>query len=180
MIYFENDVQTIGKWCFGATPKTNLKKIIIGRNVTKIEGAFNAGNTFGFDVIIDSDNPNFIAENGIIYNRDKTNIIATYKIFSGTLSIPSTVTTIENDAFYDQGISELNFSGKIKKLQSSAFSSCNRLKKVTIPSSIESISSSCFEQCSNINEVIIDKKSGSVSGSPWGVTKGARVIKWKD
>ena len=30
----------------------------------------------------------------------------------------------------------------------------------------------------HLDEVIIHKKEGSVTGSPWGVAKGERAIKW--
>lgn len=87
---------------------------------------------------------------------------STFQGYTGLTSveIPSTVTTILNQAFYRcSGISVVGLVGcggielpnTLTSIQSTAFSQCTGLTSVTIPSSVTSIGDSCFNGCTHLS-----------------------------
>lgn len=104
--------------------------------------------------------------------------------------IPSTVTTIGNDAFYDcVPMTSISFPSSVKRIEQNAFRGCTGLKNVdfnqvtslanyafencgletlTIPASLTSISSSSFWGCpASLNEITVDP-GNSYYSSPNG------------
>lgn len=84
-------------------------------------------------VTVDSSNPNFTAENGILYNKDKTSLIACVPEPSGTLAVP----------------------GNVKDIANGALANCNKLTNITIPQGVTSIGNSVFKNCGNLESVAI-------------------------
>ena len=78
------------------------------------------------------------------------------------ITIPSTVTSIGNDAFYDcSNLQTVIFDGdsQLQSIGSYAFSWCSKLTDITIPSSVTSIGDNAFNRCSNLQTVIFDGDS---------------------
>ena len=65
------------------------------------------------DITVDEDNPYFCAENGVLYNKNKTKLVC-YPTATGTYSIPDYVTSVAMYAFYG----------------------CQGLQKMTVPTSV--------------------------------------------
>ena len=162
---------------------TNLTHLSLGDNVKTISPFFIYDSKIT-NLTINENNPNYIVENNILYNKDRTQgkkelILPIYPL--GTIEnfeIPDGVTKIGDGAFHGQ-----NKMKSIKILETvteigNAFNYCNSLTKIEIHSSVIKIALSCFANSPNINEVIIHKEKGSIEGSPWGLIKGERAIKW--
>lgn len=79
------------------------------------------------DIHVDTGNTIWSSVDGILYDKDKTNIILCPRAKSGEISIPNTVTEIGD----------------------SAFSGCSKLESITIPDKITKIGNSVFRNCSN-------------------------------
>ena len=117
----------------------SLTSITIPADVTAIEyGAF-----FGCSSLtainVDSGNAVFSSDNGLLYNKAKTELLYCPNGKTGSITVPSGVTFIGNFAF--QG--------------------CGGVTKVTIPASVTGISSASFENCSSLTAISV--KSGNTS-----------------
>ena len=72
------------------------------------------------------------------------------------LSIPSSVTSIGNRAFYGcSGLISVTIPDGVTSIGSSAFRGCSGLTSVTIPSSVTSIGNYTFQHCSSLTSVTI-------------------------
>ena len=174
-IILPNSLKSIGTQVF-----TNCKKIEeikIGPNVDSIDPLFKYGNYTG-KVTIDKDNPNFIIENDILYNKDKTKLLKVLYWIEGEFYIDENVQQIGNLAFHSQyGMTDINIPKSVKEIQNS-FNYCSGLVEVNIPNNVEKIHQSTFGQCHKLERINVDKEKDSISGAPWGAIKGMRVVKW--
>ncbi|MCQ2523970.1 MAG: leucine-rich repeat protein [Lachnospiraceae bacterium] len=92
-----------------------------------------------------------------------------------TVSVPSAVKTISQEAFADnENIVNLDLPAGLKKISYAAFSGCNHLKKVNIPDSCEEISTAAFSNCTSLSRVTIGKGLTSLGN---GVFVGCNKLK---
>lgn len=130
------------------------------------------------EIKIDQENTMFTVENGIIYNKNKTEImaVATYK---EKITIASGITKIPNYAFYQRNkLKSILIPQTVTYIGNEAFLGCTGLTKIEIPNSINTIGVNCFSNTPNLKEIIIHKEKDSISGSPWGSNYGERAIIW--
>ena len=94
--------------------ENNLKKIEIPETVTEISGsAFENMNKLK-EINVNKNNPKYSSEDGILYNKDKTTLIRVPKGRNKDVTIPETVTKIEEDAFYYcEQITKVEMSNKV-------------------------------------------------------------------
>lgn len=109
-------------------------------------------------VVIDKDNPYCSYEDGVFYNKDKTEIIGViHSIFNKSeMEIPDSVTTIRENAFY--GCSELTSitfgeASACITIGASAFSMCDALKNIKLPKTLETIEEQAFKWCSALEKI---------------------------
>ncbi|MDE6079096.1 MAG: leucine-rich repeat protein, partial [Duncaniella sp.] len=75
---------------------------------------------------------------------------------SSHISIPSSVTSIGEDAFYGcKSLSSVSIPSSVTTIEDSTFSDCKSLKSVIIPSSVTSIGNSAFYDCESLESVSI-------------------------
>ena len=73
-----------------------------------------------------------------------------------SVNIPSTVTAIEDSAFYDcTSLSSINIPNSVETIGESAFYNCASLNNVVIPELITTIKPSTFEGCSQLDSINI-------------------------
>ncbi len=76
------------------------------------------------------------------------------------VSIPSTVTAIEDSAFSDCRLLEKVFiPDSVTKIEIYAFLNCFKLQSVTIPASVTELGYGVFSNCTMLNSVIFDENS---------------------
>lgn len=155
----------------------NYKKIHIGKNTSDISPTFKVLNYNGI-VEIDSNNKYYTIKDNILYSKDeKTLVCALYRI-TGKLEIAKGVEKIKRWAFDAQSMDEVIIQEGLKIIENAAFSQCDRLKKIEIPSSVTTIGADCFERCSSLGSIEINKEKGSIEGSAWSCPMGERAVKW--
>ena len=105
----------------------------------------------------------------ISYNRsgtsnDKLGNFAFYGCSGLTsLTIPSSVTSIEGYAFYRcSGLTSLTIPSSVTSIGGSAFEGCSRLTSLTIPSSVTSIKGRAFYGCSGLTSLTIPSSVTSI------------------
>ncbi len=80
---------------------TGLTSVTIPDSVTSIEGNFVKNCPSLTSIIVDATNPNFTSQNGILFNKTFTRLIAFPGTFVGSYNLPDTVTTIDESVFYN-------------------------------------------------------------------------------
>jgi hypothetical protein len=109
---------------------------------------------------VEGSNTAYSAQDGILYNKAKTTVVQVPIMKSGTLNLPSTLTSIGSYAFADcSGLTSVTIPGSVTSIGSYAFYACSGLTSVTIPGSVTSIGEYAFAGCSNLISVIFGVES---------------------
>ena len=121
--YRDKGLIVLDGWAYGYKGSDENVTITFDETVKNItdEAFKNRSNVVAFEV--DADNPYLLSENGVLFTKDKTELIAAIANNIGSeYAIPDTVEIIHSDAFYN----------------------CNSLWKITIPASVKSIGTDAF------------------------------------
>ncbi len=110
---------------------------------------------------VNTDNTNYTSEDGILYNKDKTELIQCPEGKTGDIEIPSSVTSIGDSAFSDCSLSSIKIPSSVTSIGDSAFSGCS-LSSIEIPNSVTSISDSTFSSCYDLNSIKIPSSVTSI------------------
>ena len=155
-IAIPNSVKSIGDRAFLRCE--SLQEISIPSSVTHI-----SGNPFsGCNCIVKSFSKHFIFENNVLYNADKTTLIA-FISEQETFIIPNSVTSIGNSAFYGcTSLREISIPNSVTSIGDHAFSFCRSLQEISIPNSVTSIGNSAFADCHSLREISIPNSVTSI------------------
>lgn len=144
---------------FTDTKEKTVKKITVPATVTDIDThAFYC--VMGLEEIsVDSKNASFISEEGVLYSKDKKNILA-YPIerSAETFEIPGTVTSLQNSRFaFCANLKSIKIPDSVTKIGDYVFQSCNGLTEIEIPDSVTQMGSSVFLGCTNLKTLTLPK-----------------------
>ncbi len=154
-VILPNSLETIGKDAFADCE--NLNKITIGSNTRYIkEGAFSNCSSLE-ECVIGSENIWFTVEDQIIYNKDKTCLVA---MLGGrtdaTYTMPSTVTQMEAFSCYGNlYLEQVSLSSNLESISPYAFANGKLLSQVSIPYSVKEIEMCAFADCKNLEDITI-------------------------
>lgn len=106
-------------------------------------------------ISVSADNKSFCAENQVLFNRDKTVLVAAAAI-SGSYSVPNTVRQMGDYAFaFGTGLTEISLPAALEQLPEGAFYGCTGLKKVTFAAGLQVIGSCAFQDCAALETVTL-------------------------
>ena len=115
-------------------------------------------------IVVDERNTNYCSVDGVLFNKEKTTIIAYPAGRQGGFAIPDGVTTIGVWAFiHCAGLTSMHIPEGVVNINEGAFEGCVGLTSVIIPDSVLSIDCSAFRRCSNLTSVTIGKNVKSIS-----------------
>ena len=142
-----DSVTSIGNCAFSFCE--SLTSITISKSVVTI-----IGNPFsGWTGVLHNESKAFIYEDNVLFNNDKTTIIA-YRAKETDYIIPDSVVDVGVHAFGCSSLKSINIPDSVTSIGEGAFESCYSLKDITIPNSITSIGDCTFGDCDNLNTQI--------------------------
>lgn len=107
-------------------------------------------------IVVAPDHPTLSSEKGILYNKDKSEIIRVPLAFKGTFKFLSSVKKIGRSAFQDcKGLTNIEFPSNVTEIGAYAFDECTGLTNLVIPSHIKSVGNNAFSYCHNLTNVEI-------------------------
>ena len=179
-IVIPSSVTSIGKGAFSFC--YSLSEIVIPSSVTSIgKGAFFScssliyisipksviclnGNPFTrWNSKLECLSPNFVYEDDILFNKDKSRIISFRKQNIKSYVIPSSVTSIGDSAFsWCDSLSEIVIPSSVTSIGKGAFSYCDSLSEIVIPSSVTSIGNNAFSGCRSLSDIVIPSSVTSI------------------
>lgn len=170
-----NGVKKLAKGAFDKAVK--LRNVLLGPSVDTIEdGAFGGNNDLAaFDV--DPANPNYAADNGVIYTKNKEELVLFPAGKAGEYTTLPTTKKIRNRAFYyAQKVTKVTFNSNLEVIDNDAFQATTKLENITFeaPAKIKTIGTFAF-QGSGITELNIPASLQVVSWSAFGSTKLKKV-----
>lgn len=149
-----NGLTDIGIRAFERCP--SLKNIIIPSSVTSI-GNFAFNGCYSLKSIeVAEDNSNYTSEDGVLFNKNKSNLICCPGGKAGEYTIPDFVTSMSSGAFSScRSITKVVIPNTITSIPYGAFTQCYALTDVVIPNSVTSIEDSAFKECSSLANITI-------------------------
>ncbi len=154
-IAIPNSVISIGDRAFSYC--YSLTSITIPDSVINIgDGVFsNCTNLTSLE--ISKSNPKYSSIENIIYNKDKTTLVA-YSAGKkeAEFSIPNSVTSIRDYTFYGcRSLVSIKIPNSVTSIGNQAFWNCSKLTSITIPDGVTNIGNSTFSYCSSLTSITI-------------------------
>lgn len=88
------------------------------------------------EIQVDENNPCYTSEDGVLFSKGKTTLIACPPGMTGNYTAPETVRQIGSYAFADSALSSIVLQDGVLGIGDSAFSSCTHLTSIVLPPSI--------------------------------------------
>ena len=134
----------------------SLTSINIPESVTSIgESAFGWCESLG-SITVSEKNQNYTSVDGVLFNKDKTELVCCPVTKEGDYIIPDSVTSIGVSAFACcRSLTSISIPNGVKSIGWYAFDSCSSLTSIILPNSVTSIGDAAFEDCYFIDTIII-------------------------
>ncbi|MCM1268751.1 MAG: leucine-rich repeat protein [Bacteroidales bacterium] len=168
-----HSVEVIENAAFSGCP--SLSEVSIGVGLKSLgNGAF-AGDYSLASVDFDSSNPDFVCDDGAIYNKKGQDVL--YQVLAGrkgsSYSMPVSVDKIRPYAFWgDYNLEDVIISSNVPEITGYAFSNCKNLKEVSIPYSVKTIDMKAFEDCVRLRQITIPISVSAIHATAFdGCTK---------
>lgn len=168
------NIKSIGKNAFYGTP--DLEQVMIPEGVTSI-GSYAYGEcrkvksvsipssvdsigTGAFTFITDIESITVAADNPIYDSRNNCNAIiktASNILLLGCQNtvIPEGIVTIADQAFCGASMLEFSVPEGVTRLESQAFSRCEKMQRISLPESVNFIGNSAFFTCYKLEDIVI-------------------------
>ncbi len=156
----------------------SIESIYIPASVTDIDSCVFSECDNLKTIEVDINNKKFTAEDGVLFNKNKTELLR-YPVFKDETKyiVPESVATFDYYAFEDCiNIEEVIIKGNITSLGSCLFQDCKNLKRVEFLGRLSAICNSAFENCVNLSEITIPESVKSIEFWAFRNCQSLRVI----
>ena len=176
-VVIEEGVTSISEWAFYNC--VYLESVTIPKSVTRIEAnafseCFMLSNVFipenvvtidtsAFwncnnltDIDVDPKNQYYASVNGMLTNKDQTELLLCPGGKMGSLSVPDGIVSVGWSAFYNCGsLTDVTVSNDVRSIGSWAFVGCASMKSIRLPDQLELIDDHAFYYCTQLENITI-------------------------
>ena len=151
-ISIPSSVEIIGDLAFEGC--SGLTSINIPEGVTTI-GARAFEGCSSLNISVNGNKTKYSSVNGMLLDKEKTILIA-YPSAKGTVTVPTSVTTIGEYAFDGcSGLTSISIPSSVTSIGSLAFKGCDSLTSISIPEGVTTIGDGTFSGCSGLTSISI-------------------------
>jgi len=164
-------VTSIGDWAFGDC--LSLSSNVIPESVVNLNG-----NPFcRWNGELKCLSPYFIYDNKVLFNKDKSKIIAFRDKKAKSYAIPDYVTSIGDSAFKCcESLRSIVIPDSVTSIGDGAFRDCSSLTDIAIPDSVTSIGNNAFKFCFSLRSIIIPDGVTSIGNNAFGWCESLKSI----
>ena len=139
-------VKTIGNYAFANC--IGLTHVHLGKSVETIgENVFLNSDSLT-SITVDEENPYFMVEDGVLYSKDKRELLYCPKNFSGIYRVAEEVKRIGKSAFRNcNQLTEIVLPEGLEVIGDTAFYGCTQLKQISLPKSVSQIGAYAYKGC---------------------------------
>ena len=160
----KNNLQRIGDYAFLGCSK--IEELTLPSTLTEIVQSAFVGCTGLRNITVEECNPNYLTEDDVLFNRQKTKLI----LFPAqcdkiSYKIPVTVSTIAPGAFSGCKLKHLTLPPTLTKIGESWLGGLEQLESIDIPSSVTTIGLGALSGCSSLQELYVPDNVRSIDRS---------------
>ena len=110
-------------------------------------------------IMVDDANPQYSSDGKVLFNKDKSKLIAAWVNNIKDYSVPASVSSIEKNAFYyNSSLTSLNASSSLTSVGNEAFYHCVNLTSIELSSEVTTIGMSAFVGCAKLTSFAFPSK----------------------
>lgn len=133
-----------------------ITKIIIPNSFIGLTTNYSA---FGYNLALNAfevgeNNRFFQAVDGVLYNKDMTQLMMVPSAMTGKYDIPNTVKTINGYAFTFSQLSDITIPNSVIDIMPYAFTYASNIEYIEIPDSVLTVGWFIFGECTSLKEVV--------------------------
>ena len=156
-IFIPDSVTSIGNGAFSYCE--TLINIVIPTNVTNLNG----NPFYGWNGKLECLSSNFIYEHGVLFNKDKSEIISFRNQKQKSYAIPNGVMTVRFGAFLCcNSLADIIIPNSMKSIGVGAFAGCISLNSIDIPNGVIRIGINAFNRCISLSNIVIPNSVSSI------------------
>ena len=192
-----NNVTSIGEHAFAQCWR--LKSVTVPESVTDIGIAAFGGCRSLISINVAINNPVYSSDEGVLFNKNKTQLILCPGGKNGEYSVPDTVVSFGDSAFdscikltsvtIGDGVTDIGnwtfafcdnltnvvIPESVTSIGDNVFFSCRSLMNITIPDSVTSIGESAFYDCGSLSSITIPDSVISIGPGAFFVCPGLTI-----
>lgn len=165
--YQNKPVETIAQSIFFYNQLYNenyVTKVTIPSTVTSISPYAFSDLDELTNVSVSPNNSKYCDINGVVYTKDKKQIVYYPNGLRGEYTVPSGVTSVgEYSFYYSERLTSVKLPSGVTTLMAGAFGDCINLSSITLPDTLTTIEDFAFYNCHNLKSITIPKGVTTIS-----------------
>lgn len=170
-----DSVTALGDAAFSSCPE--LSRVRIGENVTDIPIWALSYDRNLTEIEVDPGNPIYSSLDGVLFDKDVTELLQYPSGKAGAYVFPNTVTSLRDWSMaYAQSLTSVTIPEGVTYIGEGAFSECPTLTEINIPGSVTFIGEWAFDECYALLEINVDEGGVNYSSMDGALFNANRTI----